>query len=105
MAEFDFHIYDENHQRLELDTYQIGPPWWARWMTFVRVAIQQIGGHTDAASHLWDWVSNHPAFEQPVYREYWMPVCIRPSESNSEQQQICQRLRGDAVVCNDAISI
>lgn len=96
LAEFDFHVYDENHQRLEPDTHQVGPPWWARWMTFVRLAIQQIGGHTDAATHLWDWVSNHPAFEQPVYREYWMPICSSPTDSDPGRQ-LCQRLSGDAL--------
>ncbi|TFK41939.1 S-adenosyl-L-methionine-dependent methyltransferase [Crucibulum laeve] len=73
LSEFDFHAYDQNYQRIELGIHEIGPPWWPRWLAFANAAARNLGGNVDAATHLYDWVANHPAFEEVIYREFWLP--------------------------------
>ncbi|KDR85601.1 hypothetical protein GALMADRAFT_234564 [Galerina marginata CBS 339.88] len=85
VSEFDFHIYDKDHRRIELGTHEIGPPWWARWMTFMAVAIRNIGGDIDAATHLRDWISSNSLFEDVVYREFWLPVVPPPRMANDSE--------------------
>ncbi|KAF8963921.1 hypothetical protein BDZ97DRAFT_1939378 [Flammula alnicola] len=80
VSEFDFHIYDKNHRRIELGTEELGPPWWARWMRCMSVAIRNSGGDTDAATHLYEWISNNSLFEDVVYREFWLPVVPPPRD-------------------------
>ncbi|CAA7264772.1 unnamed protein product [Cyclocybe aegerita] len=97
ISEFDFHMYDKDHRRIELGTHEIGPPWWARWMTFLNVAIRTKGGDVDAATHLYDWVSSNPLFEGAVYREFWLPVVPGPREANETefQRRFYTKLRED----------
>ncbi|KAK7465267.1 hypothetical protein VKT23_005246 [Stygiomarasmius scandens] len=73
LMEYDFHVYDENHRRVNVDTSTVAGPWWARWMAFANVAIRNRGGDADAATHLYSWVESHPMFENVVYREFWIP--------------------------------
>ncbi|KAF5374969.1 hypothetical protein D9758_000509 [Tetrapyrgos nigripes] len=73
LMEYDFHVYDEHHRRVEVDTNTIAGPWWARWMAFANDAARKRGGDVDAATHLYSWVKNHPMFEQVEYREFWIP--------------------------------
>lgn len=82
ISEFDFHIYDKDHKRMELGTHPIAPPWWARWMTFLAASIKHIGGDADAATHLLEWVSSNPMFEDVVYREFWLPIVPPPYSPN-----------------------
>ncbi|KIK70473.1 hypothetical protein GYMLUDRAFT_32497 [Collybiopsis luxurians FD-317 M1] len=84
IMEFDFHVYDEYHQRIELETSRIAEPWWPRWLAFANLAARNRGGDVDAATHLHAWVSNHRAFETVVYKEYWVPTC--PWRTDSEFQ-------------------
>ncbi|PPQ90946.1 hypothetical protein CVT25_008257 [Psilocybe cyanescens] len=85
ISEFDFHIYDKDHKRIELGTHEIAPPWWARWMTFLAASIKHIGGDADAATHLLEWVSSNPSFEDVVYREFWLPI-VPPPYSPTESE-------------------
>lgn len=48
----------------------------------MREAIQNIGGDTDAAAHLHEWILENPRFEDVVYREYWLPVVPPPIGEN-----------------------
>ncbi|THV06547.1 S-adenosyl-L-methionine-dependent methyltransferase [Dendrothele bispora CBS 962.96] len=73
LMEYDFHVYDENHRRVQVDTSAVEGPWWARWMAFANVAARQRGGDVDAATHICSWVRNHPMFEDVQYREFWIP--------------------------------
>jgi len=43
-------------------------------MAFLRAATQDVGANVDAATHLHQWVSENPSFEDIVYREYWLPT-------------------------------
>ncbi|TFK41937.1 S-adenosyl-L-methionine-dependent methyltransferase [Crucibulum laeve] len=81
VAEFDFYPYNEEHQRILLDTHSLRTPWWAQWMTFLASAARARGGDLDAATHLYDWICGHPAFEDVVYREFWLPIV--PSRKDS----------------------
>ncbi|KAK0481523.1 S-adenosyl-L-methionine-dependent methyltransferase [Armillaria novae-zelandiae] len=74
LMEFDFHCYDENHHRVNLDTSTLASPWWPRWLAYLEMAARNRGGNVDAATHLHDWVSNHQSFENVVYNQYWIPV-------------------------------
>ncbi|KAF8910024.1 S-adenosyl-L-methionine-dependent methyltransferase [Gymnopilus junonius] len=87
VSEFDFHIYDKDHRRIEMGTHELRPPWWARWMTFMQAAIKNIGGDVDAATYLYDWVSSNPLFEDVEYREFWLPVVAPPRSARTEQME------------------
>ncbi|KAJ7292900.1 hypothetical protein C8J57DRAFT_1267514 [Mycena rebaudengoi] len=98
VMEFDFHVYqhmdDGNHLRLDLETSKMEEPWLARWMVFVSVAARNAGGHPDAANHLQSWITSHPAFEDVVYQDYWIPVSPHPS-FNQFQRRIGAQMRDD----------
>ncbi|KAG9313965.1 S-adenosyl-L-methionine-dependent methyltransferase [Chiua virens] len=50
------------------------PPWVPLWMSYAQRAVRERGGDADASTHLHEWISNHPAFEDVVYREFWIPL-------------------------------
>ncbi|KAH9486365.1 Putative ATP-dependent RNA helicase [Psilocybe cubensis] len=85
ISEFDFHMYDKDHNRLELGTHEVAPPWWARWMSFLAASIKNIGGDVDAATHLHEWVLSNPLFEDVVYREFWLPIVPPPYSPNETE--------------------
>ncbi|KAF7337605.1 hypothetical protein MSAN_02233800 [Mycena sanguinolenta] len=101
MMEFDFHVWDHmpdgNHRRCDLETSVIAEPWVARWMIFANVAARMAGGDPDAATHLHGWISSHPAFEDVVYQDYWVPVSPHPS-FNDFQKRIGTQMRDDILV-------
>ncbi|KAL0576872.1 hypothetical protein V5O48_005107 [Marasmius crinis-equi] len=84
IMEFDFHAYDEHRRRIEVGTSRISAPWWPRWLAFLELAIRNKGGDADAATHLHRWTANHPAFEDVVYRDFWVPTS--PWRRDSEFQ-------------------
>ncbi|KAF9011052.1 S-adenosyl-L-methionine-dependent methyltransferase [Cyathus striatus] len=86
VSEFDFHVYDINHQRFEPNTHQVKPPWWAQWLKFLAEAVGRSGGQADAATHLHDWISNHPAFEDVVYRDVWIPIIPSPTATDFQRR-------------------
>jgi len=98
MMEFDFHVWDHmpdgNHRRCDLDTSTIDQPWVARWMIFANVAAKNAGGDPDAATHLHQWITAHPAFEDIVYQDYWVPVSPHAS-FNDFQKRIGSQMRDD----------
>lgn len=95
--EFDFSVYDQNHQRIPVGTHQLGAPWWPRWLAFANLAARNQGGDVDAATHLHSWISNHPAFEDVVYREFFIPTS--PWACNDEfQRRIGTYMRDDILV-------
>lgn len=70
--EFDFRVYDfKKNPCLDEDAGS----WVARWMNRCHTAVRRSGGVPDAANHLHRWVSEHAAFEDVVYREFWFPTC------------------------------
>ncbi|RDB28437.1 Secondary metabolism regulator laeA [Hypsizygus marmoreus] len=74
MIEWDFHVWDHNYKQVKLGTHEIGPPWWARWLAFAQIAVRNSGGSADAAEKLHSWISNHPAFEDVVSEDFWIPA-------------------------------
>jgi len=71
LMEFDFRVYGKD-RRAYLDNNTA--PCVARWMNHCHDAVQRSGGAPDAANHLHRWVSEHAAFEDVVYREFWFPT-------------------------------
>jgi len=99
VTEFDFRMYDMNHRRIELDDNELGPPWWARWLSYMVKAITQSGGDVDAASHLHEWILNNPIFEDVVYKEFWLPaVPLRLDTSNDSEDRLVQGWSDDSAV-------
>jgi len=98
VVEFDFHVYDHmadgNHRRCDLETSRIAEPWVARWMIFANVAARNAGGDPDAATHLNRWITSHPAFENIVYQDYWLPVSPHPI-FNDFQKRVGAQMRED----------
>ncbi|KAF8665361.1 hypothetical protein AX16_000380 [Volvariella volvacea WC 439] len=73
-VEFDFHAYDHNKRRIEVGTHQFAPPWFPRWLAFACLAARNQGGDVDAATYIHSWVLDNPAFEDVVYRDFWIPA-------------------------------
>ncbi|CAK5280683.1 unnamed protein product [Mycena citricolor] len=100
MMEFDFHVYeplpDGTKRRLDLDTETIAGPWVARWFVFASVAVEKAGGRSDAATHLHEWISTHPAFEQVTYADVWLPISPRP-DMDSFQKRVGMQMREDVL--------
>lgn len=46
----------------------------ARYMTLVGQASRKRGGNVDASALLTRWISGHPAYEEVVSREVWLPT-------------------------------
>jgi len=96
--EFDFHVYDHmpdgHHRRCDLETSKVEQPWVARWMVFAGLAARNAGGHPDAATHLHRWITSHPAFEDVVYKDYWVPVSPH-AIFNNFQKRIGAQMRDD----------
>jgi hypothetical protein len=74
LMEFDFRVYGPDHQAIVPVTSVMEAPWLPRWMTFLHMAVRQRGGTPDAANYLRGWVEAHPAFEDVVYREFFIPT-------------------------------
>ncbi|KAI0068004.1 hypothetical protein BV25DRAFT_1875105 [Artomyces pyxidatus] len=74
LYEFDFRVYDKDHRPIFAPTGVLQPPWFALWMNFLNMAVRQRGGSPDAANMLHHWISRHAAFEEVVYREYFIPT-------------------------------
>jgi len=86
ISETDRYLYDDNRQRFDLGTDELGPPWCARWLTFLRAATVDIGASIDAATHLHRWVSENPNFEDIVYKDYWLPM-VPPIREDAPQSE------------------
>ena len=86
ISETDRYLYDANRQRFDLGTNELGPPWCARWLAFLRAATVDRGANVDAATHLHRWVSENPNFEDIVYNEYWLPM-IPPIREDAPQSE------------------
>ncbi|KAK0466917.1 S-adenosyl-L-methionine-dependent methyltransferase [Desarmillaria tabescens] len=74
LTEWDFHCYDEDFHRIEVDVTTIEKPWWPRWLAYLEMAARRRGGNVNAATHIRDWVSHHPRFEDVIYNEYFIPA-------------------------------
>lgn len=96
--EWDFHCYDENRNQILVGTHQLGSPWWPRWLAFAQLAVKTRGGSPDAASHLWSWISDHPAFEEVVVQDFWVPTS-NWMRNDPKQMRMGATMRDDICVC------
>ena len=94
-------MYDANHRRIEKDVDDLTPPWWGVWLSHLLKAIVKSGGDVNAASHLHEWILDHPMFEDVVYKEFWVPVVPAPrdtSNDSEEARQMDKKLSDDCYV-------
>ena len=98
MLEWDFHGYDKNRNQIQAETSCLGSPWWPRWLSFARVAVRNAGGSVDAAANIQSWIADHPAFEDAVCRDYWIPSSTW-DRSDETQMRIGETMRDDILVC------
>jgi hypothetical protein len=97
LAEFDFTIYNRFRQRIKVDLdAPVGPPYWSRFMAHMNRAVKSSGGDTDAASHLWKWVTTHGAFENITYRDVWIPTI--PGNDEMYAEHVYSMIRDDISV-------
>ncbi|KAI9444949.1 hypothetical protein H4582DRAFT_2108727 [Lactarius indigo] len=69
-----FRVYDSDFKPFSLPTGIMEPPWFPRWMSFCNMAVRQRGGSPDASNMLYNWTLQHPAFDDVVYQEYFVPT-------------------------------
>ncbi|KAI0931414.1 hypothetical protein AcW1_001179 [Taiwanofungus camphoratus] len=96
--EFDFRVYSLDKKPFLSDNEG---PWLARWMNHCHVAVQRSGGEPDAANYLYRWIRDHPAFENVVYREFWLPTSPWKKGNDPESQRhnrIAHIFREDVLV-------
>ena len=69
----------------------------------LRNAIEAKGGDVNAATHLYDWVRNNPAFKEVVYREYFLPAVPPPREGAKAEfwLKVDKSMRENLLVCLD----
>lgn len=105
VSEFDFHMYDVNRHRIELDVNdELGPPWWGRWMTHLLKAVIKSGGDVNAATHLHEWILNNPIFEDVVYREFWLPVVPARRDASNDSEELRRRDKGLSDDCSVSVA-
>lgn len=93
IMEFDFRVYGYDRKPIEVDTTTMEAPWFPRWMRFLRMAVQQLGGDVDAANHLDRWIGTHGAFEDTVYREFFIQTAPWTC-GNSDRRAEAKREQG-----------
>jgi hypothetical protein len=103
LMEFDFRVYDGSRKPFSLPTSVMEPPWFPRWMSFCNMAVRQRGGTPDAANMIYSWTLQHPAFEDVVYEEHFVPTApfMSSEEPNHHvMRTISEILRDDILVCD-----
>lgn len=70
-------------------------------MNLAKQAVQHQGGEPDAANHIYRWVSEHPAFEEVVYRQWWFQV----SDWNSGRDADSRRKNRHGLAMRDDILV
>lgn len=84
LTEFDFRIYTTDRKPILADN---ADSYLSRWMNLCHIAVQRSGGEPDAANYLHRWVSDHPAYEEVVYREFWFPTSPWRKGNDSETRR------------------
>jgi hypothetical protein len=102
LLEFDFRVYNGDFKPFSFPTDTMGPPWFPRWMSSLNMAVRQRGGSPDAANMLYSWTLQHPALEDVVYEEHFVPTapfmsCQEPN--HHIDRSTAEILRDDIYVC------
>jgi hypothetical protein len=101
LLEFDFRSYDADHKPFSLPVGTMEPPWLPRWMSLANMAVRQHGGTPDAANMLYSWTLQHPAFEDVVYEEYFVPSAPFMSRQDPDyhfKRTVSEMMRDDILV-------
>lgn len=103
LSEFDFHVYDKDYQRVEYETNQTASSssWCCTWMARLGAAIKGRGGDLDAATHLRNWVSSNPAYEEVEYKEFFIPFAPHREsweKATNAEKKLYDVLREDVCV-------
>jgi len=101
LVDYDFKVYDGSGKPFSLPSGVLHPPYFAQWMSLLNMAVRQRGGSPDAAYMLHNWTLQHPAFEDVVYEDYFVPTApfISPGEPNYHVlRTISEYLREDMLV-------
>lgn len=77
LCEYDFRAYDVHGNVMPVEDSD-SPPWWAKWLSHLRGAVDRQGGDIHAAEKLLLWVQGNSAFEGIVYKEHFLPVVPPP---------------------------
>lgn len=97
VVEIGLRVYDHNHDPIIPNTGD-SSPYLARWMALLNMAVRQRGGSPDAASLIHEWVSVHPALEDVIYREYYVPTA--PFMALKDPfRSVAELFREDLFVC------
>jgi hypothetical protein len=96
LGESDCIIYDQDHRPIPAPLDAAGPPWWPRWMTHLRSAIEQRGGSIGAARNLLRWVRDHGSFVNMSYQDVWLPAVAGPDDDYEDP--IYSHMKDDVLV-------
>lgn len=103
LTEFPFSFTGFDRQPVLPPAGSFQPPWTPLLMSYINRAVRARGGDADASTHLHEWVSNHPAFEDVVYREFWIPCSPWMTGNNPVTKfwnEIGSTMRDDIKVSN-----
>ncbi|KAI0035129.1 S-adenosyl-L-methionine-dependent methyltransferase [Vararia minispora EC-137] len=73
ILEFDFRVYGPDRKPFTIMPNS-NAPYFARWMSLLNMAVRQRGGSPDAANSIHSYVLEHGAYEDVIYREYFIPT-------------------------------
>lgn len=96
IMEFDFRVYGPDRKPVLVEPGVMEAPWLPRWMRLLNMAVRQLGGDVDAANRLDAWIGAHGAFEDKVYREFFIPTApwVRGNDcwaAGKRQEGACMR--------------
>jgi hypothetical protein len=101
LLESDFLVADIHRKPILPATNIMQPPWLARFMCFVSMAIKQRGGNIQAGDHMHDWVSQHPAFTDVHCTDHYVGISPWMPNRNPEAQRerhFAAQMRADVTV-------
>jgi ubiquinone/menaquinone biosynthesis C-methylase UbiE len=101
LLECDFLVADVHGRAQRPATNVMQPPWLARFLHFVHMAIKQRGGNIEACTSMHEWVASHPAFDQVVTKEYLLGISPWHPGHDAEAQHnrfIASYMRADLIV-------
>lgn len=104
LTEFDFRVYGIDKKPILTP----GLSWFADWMNACHEAVYRNGGEPDAANHLHRWISQNPALEDVVYRQFWFqssPWRAGNDAATIRQNRIAQVFRDDVLVSAGAARV
>lgn len=106
LSETDFCVYGADKKLIETQMNSMEPPHLPRWFAFIAMAIQRRGGQVGAARDLHRWVSENPAFEEVVAREFFLPIYpfFRPQDHHwRAKNRIGEYMREAVIVSSVSI--